>query len=120
MKKFLRGFKYAFQGLYYTFKTQVNFRFHTIAAVIVLLAGWFFDVSEYEWLWIIMAIFLVLATELFNTALENLTNLISPEINKKAGQAKDAAAAAVLIIAFCAFIIGVVIFLPKLIKLYAS
>ncbi len=120
MKKFLKGFKFAFKGLYFAFKTQVNFRFHVVAALLVLFFGWFFDVSTTEWLWLMLAVSMVLAAELFNTAIESLTNLISPQVNKKAGEAKDTAAAGVLITALFAFLTGIVIFLPKILALYAS
>lgn len=115
MSKFIRGFGFAGKGLYYTFKTQVNFKFHCGAAIVVALCGWYFSLSQTEWLWILVATGIVLVAELLNTAIEALVDLVSPAYHKNAGIAKDTAAAAVLIAAIVAALIGLIIFLPKII-----
>jgi diacylglycerol kinase len=117
MRKFIRGFGYAFNGVWHAAASQLNFRVHLVAAVIAAYGGWALGVSPDEWLWIILCIGLVLAAELFNTAIEFLTDLVSPEHNKKAGLVKDMAAGAVLITAVCALMIGLIIFVPKLLVL---
>ncbi len=117
MRKFIRGFGYAFNGIWHAAATQLNFKVHLVAAVVAICGGWALHISSYEWLWIILCIGLVLAAELFNTAIEFLTDLVSPEYNKKAGFVKDMSAGAVLIIAICALIIGLIIFTPKLLVL---
>jgi len=117
MKKFIRGFGYAFKGIWHAATTQLNFRVHLVAALVALFAGYTLDISSNEWLWVAICIGAVLAAELFNTAIEFLTDLVSPEYNKKAGQVKDMAAGAVLITAITALIIGLIIFLPKLLAL---
>jgi diacylglycerol kinase (ATP) len=117
MRKFIRGFGYAFNGIWHATATQLNFKVHLAAAVIAVYGGWALHISPDEWLWIILCIGIVLAAELFNTAIEFLTDLVSPEYNKKAGLVKDMAAGAVLVIAICALIIGLIIFVPKLLAL---
>lgn len=114
MKKFLHSFKYAFQGVSYSFRTQLNFKVHTFAAIFAISLGFIVKISHQEWLWIILAIGLVLISELINTALETLVDLVSPKYNPKAGIVKDVAAAAVLITACLAIAIGIIIFVPKL------
>lgn len=114
MRKFLKGFVYAWQGIVYAYSTQVNFKFHTVAALIIGILGIYFHLSLYEWLWIAAAVSLVLSAELFNTALEVLVDLVSPEYNQKAGIVKDLASAAVLVTAILSAIIGLSIFLPKI------
>ena len=114
IKKFFKCFTYAFQGLRFAFSTQINFKVHTLSAVFVIILGCFLNISFQEWLWIILAISMVLVAELFNTAFEVLVNLLSPEYNSKAGIIKDLAAGAVLVTAFFAVIIGFIIFLPKI------
>ncbi|HWD86700.1 MAG TPA: diacylglycerol kinase family protein [Mucilaginibacter sp.] len=118
MNKFIRGFGYAFKGLSYALKTQLNFRVHLVCALIVIGLGYGLDISSAEWLWVILAIGLVLTAEAFNTALELLVDFVSPEYDKKAGHIKDMCAAAVLITAVTALVIGAVIFLPKLVALF--
>lgn len=114
MSKFIKGFAYAGKGLCYAFKTQVNFRFHCATAIVVVLLGWYLHLNSHEWLWILFSIALVLVTELLNTAIEALVDLVSPEYHLKAGIAKDTAAAAVLVTALVAAVIGLIIFIPKL------
>ncbi|WEK19751.1 MAG: diacylglycerol kinase family protein [Candidatus Pedobacter colombiensis] len=114
MGRFIKSFGYAFSGLGYSFKSQFNFKIHVFALVVVSIAGWWFKLSVSEWLWIIAASGLVLMAELFNTAIEVLVDLVSPEIHPKAKIIKDAAAAAVLMIAIAAVIIGLIIFVPKI------
>jgi diacylglycerol kinase len=117
MRKFIRGFGYAFKGVWHAAATQLNFSVHLVAAVVAVFGAWALHISPGEWLWIILCIGLVLAAELFNTAIEFLTDLVSPEYNKKAGLVKDMSAGAVLITAICALAIGLIIFLPKLLAL---
>ncbi|MDB5142077.1 MAG: diacylglycerol kinase family protein [Mucilaginibacter sp.] len=117
MKKFIRGFGYALNGIWQAAATQLNFRVHLVAAIIVVYAGYALHISKDEWLWIILCIAMVLVAELFNTAIEFLVDLVSPEYNKKAGLVKDMSAGAVLITAICALVIGLLIFVPKLLVL---
>lgn len=114
MKRFLSSFGFAFKGLAYAFKTQLNFRVHCIALILVVGLGLFFKLDRSEWLWIVIAVVMVFSAELMNTALEVLVNLVSPQQHPKAGAIKDLAAGAVLITAVGALIIGLFIFLPKL------
>lgn len=118
MHKFVSGFGYAFKGIGYAIKTQLNVRVHLLVALLILLIGYFLHLSVNEWLWVCLCIALVIGTELLNTAIETLTDLVSPEYNAKAGIVKDVAAGAVLFMALFALVTGLVIFLPKLITLY--
>ena len=117
MKKFIRGFGYALNGIWHASATQLNFRVHLVCALVAVYAGYALHISHDEWLWIIFCIAMVLVAELFNTAIEFLTDLVSPEYNKKAGLVKDMAAGAVLITAIAALAIGLLIFIPKLLAL---
>lgn len=110
----IRSFGFAVAGLRYAFNTQPNFKFHIVALLVVSVSGWYVDLSRSEWLWIIAAVAMVLVAELLNTAIEVLVNLVSPAYHIKAGIVKDTAAAAVLIAAFAAAAIGLIIFIPKI------
>jgi diacylglycerol kinase len=113
MSRLIKSFGYAIKGIVYTFKTQPNFKFHSAATVVVIIAGLYCNLSSFEWLWILTAIGMVLIVELLNTAIETLVDLVSPNFNIKAGIVKDAAAGAVLITAILAAIIGLFVFIPK-------
>ncbi len=107
------SFKYAFQGLKDLFTTQDNAKIHALMMVLSVVLGWFLQLSTTEWCFIIFAISSVLAAEAFNTALEHITDLVSPEHHELAGRTKDAAAGGVLLTAIGAAIVGIIIFLPK-------
>lgn len=115
MKKFLRSFVYSFNGLAYSFNTQLSFRVHCLATILVVCLGLYTNLSLAEWLWIIVSIAVVVILELVNTAIEILVDLVSPQQNPKAGAIKDVASAAVLVGGIMALIIGLIIFVPKFI-----
>jgi diacylglycerol kinase (ATP) len=117
MKKLFRSFGYAFKGVAYATKSQLNFRIHLVAMVCAVAMGYFLNITVSEWLWVAICITLVLVTEIFNTMIETLTDLVSPGYNEKAGRIKDMSAGAVVIAALFALITGLVIFLPKLLLL---
>ncbi len=114
-QKRVNSFRYAFQGIRFLFASQTNARIHALAALLVIIMGFTLDVSNSEWCVLALTIGFVIAAEGFNTAIEKLTDLSSPNHNTEAGQIKDIAAASVLISAIAAVIVGILIFLPKLI-----
>jgi diacylglycerol kinase len=118
MKKFLitrlRSFAHALQGIRHLVRTQPNARLHLLAALLVCAVGIHLGLGRAEWLWITVAIVLVWGAEAFNTALEQLADALHPERDPGIGRAKDMAAAAVLIAALGAAVIGVLIFMPHL------
>jgi len=113
----LRSFIFAFNGLKFTVRSQQNFRIHLAAMILVVVAGILTHLCTTEWCIIILACGLVISMEAMNTAIEQLVDLVSPEYRKQAGVVKDVAAAAVLITAVTAVIIGIILFLPKLISI---
>ena len=113
LKKRIDSFKFAFKGIFELIKTQTNARIHLCTAFFVIIAAWYFQINSTEWCLSIFAITAVIAAEAFNTALEFLTDLVSPDYHILAGKTKDAAAAGVLITAIGAAIVGLIIFLPK-------
>jgi undecaprenol kinase/diacylglycerol kinase (ATP) len=109
----LKSFKYAFSGINHLFRTQHNFRFQISLTFFTIILGYLLNISLSEWCYTIFAIGFVLSAEAFNTALEVLTDFVSPQYNEKAKIIKDLGAAAVLLSALTAFIVGMIIFLPK-------
>lgn len=118
--KRIQSFRYAFKGLTDAIRTQANMRIHLAATAVVLPLAWLLNISGGEWLALILVIGLVLCAEAFNTALEYLTDLVSPHQHPLAGKAKDAAAAAVMLAAFTAAVVGVIIFLPRIFRFLAG
>lgn len=115
-KKLRNSFKYAFEGVHRELKEEQNLKIHILIMILVIIAGFILKLSPMEWIICIILFGFVIALELINTAIELTVDLAMPEIHPKAKAAKDIAAAAVLISATCSVIIGVIIFLPKIIK----
>ncbi|MEO5572727.1 MAG: diacylglycerol kinase family protein [Bacteroidia bacterium] len=110
----IKSFQYAFNGLKEVTGTQVNFKLHILAAVLVMISGFFLKISSADWIMLLFAIGIVTAAECFNTALEYLTNLVSPQHNEIAGKVKDLSAAGVLICSIISATIGVIVFVPRI------
>lgn len=119
LNKQIKSFGYAFKGLGYMWKDH-NTYIHFPAAVIVVCLGWYVDITHSEWLWLVLAIASMWISETFNTAIEKLTDLVSPEHNPLAGKVKDIAAAGVLLTLFFAAIVGIMIFFPYFYKFALS
>ena len=114
----IKSFGHAARGIGVAFKTQHNIRIHAAAVIIVGTAGIFFKLSLLEWGLVVMAVGLVLVSEMMNTAIEALVDLVSPSYHEKAGLIKDIAAGAVMIAAVISVIIGLVVFVPKVLRLF--
>lgn len=116
LKRRVRSFRYAFQGIGYLLREQPNARIHAAATLGVLLCGWWLGLSPWEWAVMLLCIGLVLAAEAINSAVEALVDLVSPDHHPLAGKAKDLAAGAVLICALIAALAWAVIHIPKLLE----
>ncbi|MDG4946530.1 diacylglycerol kinase family protein [Weeksellaceae bacterium KMM 9713] len=117
MKARLKSFGYALNGIREVIKSEMNMRIHLAASFLVIIMGLIFSINWIEWIFIIICIALVLSAEIANTVVEKYLDAMHPEFNPKVGLIKDMAAAAVLILAMSSFIIGMIIFLPKIIDL---
>lgn len=111
----MRSFGYAIRGVGLMLALQANARIHALATVVVVALGFVLGLERWEWCAVTGAIGLVWAAEGFNTALEALTDLVSPGAHPLAGRAKDIAAGAVLCAALAAAVIGLIVFLPHVI-----
>lgn len=116
MNKRIKSFGYAWKGIKSFISKEPNAWIHCTAIVFVAIAGFGFGITRTEWLIVILCFGMVLAAEGFNTAIERLVNLVSPEHNPMAGDVKDIAAGAVLICAVAAAIAGVIIFTPYILS----
>lgn len=112
--KIINSFKYAINGLCSSFKTERNMKIHVIVMILVIILGILFKINRQEWITCIICFSLVIGGELFNTAIENVVDIIMPEKNDKAKLAKDISAGAVLVLAIGAAIVGLLIFIPKI------
>jgi diacylglycerol kinase len=113
----LKSFGFAFNGLKTAILKGRNFRIQLAIGILAVIAGWALGLNFAEWLDLVIVISLVLILELINTSLEAIVDLVSPEIKEAAKVAKDVAAATVLIASIASVIIGVLLFLPKILKI---
>ncbi|RKN86955.1 diacylglycerol kinase family protein [Paenibacillus ginsengarvi] len=110
VKKFRRSFRYAYEGLKHSLSTQQNMQFHFFVAFIVLILALLFELPKTEILFVLLSVTLVIVCELINTAVEKAVDLAMPDRHPLAKIAKDVAAAAVLVSAVFAAIVGMVVF----------
>lgn len=114
----IKSFGYAFNGILIMLKSQHNAWIHLAFSGVVMIAGILFKFKPAEWCWILLSIMAVWMAEAFNTALEFLADVISPEIQPLIGKAKDVAAGAVLLAAFGSAAVGVLVFGPHFLALF--
>jgi diacylglycerol kinase (ATP) len=112
-----QSFRHAIRGISVIFKTQHNAWVHALATVVAIGLGLYLNISEAEWALLVLAITSVLVAEGFNTAIEIDIDLTSPDFHPYARDTKDVAAGAVLLTVIGAVVVGLVIFLPKILVL---
>jgi diacylglycerol kinase (ATP) len=117
-KTLVSSFGYAFAGLGYCFRTQRNFRIHIAIAIVATLAGLLLGLAWVEWALLAVMVVLVLAAEMVNTMIESLVDLVTAQYHPLARVAKDVAAGIVLLMAIGSVVVGVLIFLPKLLAAF--
>lgn len=116
VKRLARSFRFAFGGLWAGIKNETNWTIGIIESIIVIAAGFFFQISKPDWIIVILLIGVVLYAELCNSAIELIVDSFTPEEHPKAKLAKDFSAGSVVILIIAAGIIGITIFLPYITK----
>ncbi|MGB2955031.1 MAG: diacylglycerol kinase family protein [Anaerolineales bacterium] len=114
LKTRLQSIRYALDGIKYILKTQQNARIHLFFTLAVFILGFLFGITRMEWIALVLTVGLVWAAELFNTAVEVMVNLISPERRITAKICKDISAGSVLVTASISVLVGLLIFGPPL------
>jgi diacylglycerol kinase len=116
-KSLVKSFGYALEGFLHAFKHNRNLRIHLAIALVVVIASIFFNINKYEMSILGITILLVISSEMINTAIEEMVDLITQEHKKEAKVAKDVAAGMVLVVALGSVIVGIVIFTPYILGL---
>ncbi len=119
MIKFTKSFRHATDGIAHAVKTERNFRIELALAALSIVFAVFLPLTWAERLIVFLTIGIVLSLELFNTAFEHLMDMLSPQFHEKVKIIKDIAAGAVLVSSVSAAIVGIWIFLPRLIALFS-
>lgn len=117
-KSLLSSFKYAFEGIWHALRTNRNLRIDFIIALLVIILSLILQINPYEKGVLGITILLVICSEMINTSLEEMVNLITNEHRKEAKIAKDVAAGMVLIAAIGSVIVGIFIFTPYIARLF--
>ena len=117
LKKFFHSFTYPIKGLKYAYRNEQNLAVDVGIALLVVIAGFIFKISFIEWAILFLTMGLVIACELINTAIEATVDLVTEDYHPLAKVAKDTSAAAVFIFAIVAVLVGMIIFLPKIISI---
>jgi len=116
MQRLVKSFGYALNGIVLVLKKEANFKIHILAAVVVITAGFIFNIDFTEWIAVTICIVLVLSLELINSSIEHMLDVLSPKYNKKVKFSKDIAAGSVFIAAVGAIVVAGIIFIPKIIN----
>ncbi len=116
-RRFIRSFKYAFEGIHYAFKNDQNLLAHILVAFLVMNVSVALKVTPFEMAILGLTIMMVIVAEMVNSAIEKMVDLITKEHRQEAKIAKDVSAGMVLLTAFAATIIGTLIFLPYFLRL---
>ena len=117
VRKRIKSFSYAFAGLRVLFREEHNARIHAVAAVLAVAMGFLFRISPMEWIAVVIVIGMVFAAEIINTSIERTADFVKAERDDRKRDIKDLGAAAVLVCAIAAAVVGIIIFLPKIIAL---
>ncbi len=119
IKKQINNFKYCFDGIIYALTNEQSMMSHFIIAIVTILFGFIVKLSKIEWFIVIILIALVIAVEFVNTSIEAVVDMVMPDMHPLAKIAKDTASAAVLVVAIVALIIGILIYVPKILEIMA-
>lgn len=114
LSKLIKSFTYAFSGIKQSYIHEQNLTVHTIIMIIAIIFGFIYNISNLEWIILVILFALVIGSELINTAIENLVDMITIDYSLKAKIVKDVAAGSVLVFALGALISGLIIFIPKI------
>lgn len=113
---FIKSMGHAVDGIKYTTNHEKNFKIEILIALAVTIASYILKVSMLEWTILVLVIGMVLALEMVNTSIERCVDLVTKDYRELAKNAKDVAAGAVLVMSVFSVIIGILIFLPKILE----
>lgn len=116
IKKRIKSFSYAFAGLKVLFKEEHNARIHAVASLLVVAAGILFHITAGEWIAVVLCIGMVVSAEIVNSSIERCADFVKQERDDRKRDIKDLGAAAVLVCAIAAAVVGCIIFIPYLIQ----
>lgn len=120
LPKLGRSFRFALAGLLYVVRSEQNMRIHLVISAVVVVAGFYFRISQLEWIAVVLCMGAVLGAEAVNSAIERLADRVTGDEDSLIRVAKDAAAGGVLTLAIASFVIGAIIFLPRILGLLQS
>jgi diacylglycerol kinase len=114
MRRIAKSVGHASRGLVMAFREEMNIKIHVIISLVVIAAGIYFNISATEWLVLILTIVLVMSLEIINSILERVIDIIKPSVNQYVKEMKDMIAGSVLLAAIAAVVVGLIIFVPKI------
>ena len=116
IERYVKSFFHAIDGIKYAVVHEHNMIIIVLAIIVVTIAGLYYNLSDYEWLFCIIMFGMVAGSEMINTAIEAVVDLETIKIHPLAKIAKDTASSATLIFSIASFIGALIIFIPKIIS----
>jgi diacylglycerol kinase len=120
IRRLIRSFYYAFRGLFKTFREEQNLKAQTVFGIIVIIVAPILKVSPLEWCALVIVIGMVIITEIINSAIERVTDVLKPRLSDYVKEIKDIMAAAVMLSSITAIVVGLIIFWPYLYNFVSS
>jgi undecaprenol kinase len=114
--RLFKSFNYAFRGLFKTFREEQNLQIQSMVGIIIVALGFIFQIKSTEWCLIISVIFLVILMEMINSAVERIADALKPRIHTYVKELKDIMAAVVMLSTILAVIVGLIIFVPYILR----
>jgi len=118
LKRLINSFKYALEGISYSFKFNQNIRIHLVITLFLIIFSFVLNFSRIEVLTVAIMVVLVISAEMINSSIEEVVNLLVQEHRKEAKIAKDVSAGMVLVVSAFALVVGLFIFIPHIFKLF--
>ncbi|WP_291869319.1 diacylglycerol kinase family protein [Maribacter sp.] len=110
----IKSVGFALKGAFLLVRTEASIKIQFFIAIVMTIAGFYYEISNLEWILQVFAIALVMGIEGLNTAVEKIADFVQPNFDERIGFIKDIAAGAVMIVSIAATIIGLIIYLPKI------
>lgn len=110
----IKSIGFAFKGLFVLLRTESSIQIQFVIGLVVTVAGFYFNISNTEWMLQYICVGLIMGIEGLNTAIEKLSDFVQPEFDEKIGLIKDISAGAVMVVSIISVIVGCIIYVPKI------
>ena len=110
----IKSVGFALKGALLLIRTEASIQIQVVLGILVTVAGFYYNITNTEWILQVLSISLVIGIEGANTAIEKICDFVHPDFDKRIGFIKDVSAGAVMLVSIGAIIVGLIIYIPKI------